>query len=103
PLRYGRGEARAGRRQRRGEGEGEGGARRLRTVVGGTLRVIGKVLGRLRPYRLAFAGAVLQVLLSGILELAKPWPLKVVVDNVLGGHPLALPRSGSPPPRGLAL
>jgi len=54
--------------------------------VGGTLRVIGKVLGRLRPYRLAFTGAVLQVLLSGLLELAKPWPLKVVVDNVLGGR-----------------
>jgi ATP-binding cassette subfamily B protein/subfamily B ATP-binding cassette protein MsbA len=71
--------------------------------VGGTLRVIGKVLGRLRPYRLAFAGAVLQVLLSGLLELAKPWPLKVVVDNVLGGHPLALPWLGSLPPRELLL
>jgi ATP-binding cassette subfamily B protein len=71
--------------------------------VGGTLRVIGKVLGRLRPYRLAFAGAVLQVLLSGILELAKPWPLKVVVDNVLGGHPLAAPWLGSMPPRELLI
>src|SRR5262249_43263651 len=80
-----------------------GGARRLRTVVGGTLRVIGKVLGRLRPYRLAFAGAVLQVLLSGILELAKPWPLKVVVDNVLGGHPLAFTWLGSMPPRELLI
>jgi ATP-binding cassette subfamily B protein/subfamily B ATP-binding cassette protein MsbA len=71
--------------------------------VGGTLRVIGKVLGRLRPYRLAFAGAVLQVLLSGLLELAKPWPLKVVVDNVLGGHPLDMPWVGSLPPRELLL
>jgi ATP-binding cassette subfamily B protein/subfamily B ATP-binding cassette protein MsbA len=69
--------------------------------VGGTLRVIGKVLGRLRPYRLAFAGAVLQVLLSGFLELAKPWPLKVVVDNVLGGHALAFPWLGGLPPREL--
>jgi len=71
--------------------------------VGGTLRVIGKVLGRLRPYRLAFTGAVLQVLLSGLLELAKPWPLKVVVDNVLGGHPLDMPWVGSLPPRELLL
>jgi ATP-binding cassette subfamily B protein/subfamily B ATP-binding cassette protein MsbA len=71
--------------------------------VGGTLRVIGKVLGRLRPYRVAFAGAVLQVLLSGLLELAKPWPLKVVVDNVLGGHPLTLAWLGSLPPRELLL
>jgi ATP-binding cassette subfamily B protein/subfamily B ATP-binding cassette protein MsbA len=69
--------------------------------VGGTFRVIGKVLGRLRPYRLAFAGAVLQVLLSGLLELAKPWPLKVVVDNVLGGHPLDMRWLGSLPPREL--
>ena len=75
----------------------------MKTAVGGTFRVIGKVLGRLRPYRLAFAGAVLQVLLSGILELAKPWPLKVVVDNVLGNHPLDSPWVGSLPPRELLL
>ncbi len=60
--------------------------------MAGTLRVAGKVLLRLRPYRLAFAGAVLQVLLIGILELAKPWPLKVVVDNVVGGKPLGIAR-----------
>jgi ATP-binding cassette, subfamily B, bacterial len=75
----------------------------VRTAVGGTLRVIGKVLGRLRPYRLAFTGAVLQVLLSGLLELAKPWPLKVVVDNVLGHHPLTLPWLAGLPPRELLL
>jgi len=56
--------------------------------MGGTLRVIGKVLQRLRPYRLAFGGAIVQVLLLGFLELAKPWPLKIVVDNVLGGKAL---------------
>src|SRR4029453_19058325 len=65
------------------------------TRVGGTLRVVGEVLRRLRPYRWAFAVAVLQVLLIGLLELAKPWPLKIVVDNVLGGGP-----PGLPPPRG---
>src|SRR5262245_60343090 len=58
--------------------------------VGGTLRVVGKVLRRLRPYRWAFSLAVFQVLLIGVLELAKPWPLKVVVDNVLGGRPIAI-------------
>ncbi len=56
--------------------------------MGGTLRVIAKVLRRLRPYRGLFTMAILQVLLVGLLELAKPWPLKVVVDNVLGGRPL---------------
>jgi len=57
----------------------------------GTLPVVLKVLGRLRPHRALFAGAVLQVLLIGLLELAKPWPLKIVVDHVLGGRPLGWP------------
>jgi ATP-binding cassette subfamily B protein/subfamily B ATP-binding cassette protein MsbA len=57
----------------------------------GTLPVVLKVLARLRPHRALFGGAVLQVLVIGLLELAKPWPLKVVLDNVLAhtptGHP----------------
>jgi ATP-binding cassette subfamily B protein/subfamily B ATP-binding cassette protein MsbA len=53
----------------------------------GTLPVVLKVLQRLRPHRGLFALAILQVLLIGVLELAKPWPLKLVVDNVLGGKP----------------
>lgn len=44
----------------------------------------------LRPYRLRLAGAVGLVFLISLAEVAKPWPLKVVVDNVLGGKPLAL-------------
>ncbi len=32
--------------------------------------------------------ALVQVLLIGVLELLKPWPLKIVVDNVLGEQPL---------------
>jgi ATP-binding cassette subfamily B protein/subfamily B ATP-binding cassette protein MsbA len=69
--------------------------------VGSTLRLVAKVLQRLRPYRWAFAGAVLQVLLIGLLELAKPWPLKIVVDDVLGGHPLAVPGLRGLAPRDL--
>lgn len=57
--------------------------------MGGTLRLARKVLGRLRPYRLLFTSAILQVFLMGFLELAKPWPLKIVIDNVLGGTPVA--------------
>jgi ATP-binding cassette subfamily B protein/subfamily B ATP-binding cassette protein MsbA len=53
-----------------------------------TLRLARKVLRRLAPYGGLFAGAIAQVLAIGLLELAKPWPLKVVVDNVLGGRPL---------------
>lgn len=58
-----------------------------------------RVLHRLRPYRMLFALAVLQVLGIGLLELAKPWPLKVVVDNVLSGVPLAWPGTGGLGPR----
>lgn len=43
----------------------------------------------LRPHRAAFAFALVQVVLISACELLKPWPLKVVVDNVLGGAPLA--------------
>jgi ATP-binding cassette subfamily B protein/subfamily B ATP-binding cassette protein MsbA len=56
-----------------------------------TLRLLRKVLRRLAPYRTLFAGAIFQVVLIGVFELAKPWPLKVIVDNVLGGHPLTWP------------
>jgi ATP-binding cassette, subfamily B, bacterial len=57
--------------------------------MGGTLRLAQRVLGRLRPYRLLFGMAILQVFLMGFLELAKPWPLKIVIDNVLGDQPVA--------------
>jgi ATP-binding cassette, subfamily B, bacterial len=53
----------------------------------GTVPLIVKVLRRLRPHRWLFAAAVAQVLAIGLLELAKPWPLKIVVDHVLGGVP----------------
>ena len=47
-----------------------------------------KLCKRLRPYRWLFALAVVQVLLMGTLELLKPWPLKLIVDHVLTGHPV---------------
>jgi ATP-binding cassette subfamily B protein/subfamily B ATP-binding cassette protein MsbA len=66
--------------------------------MGDTLRLARKILGRLRPYRWAFAGAVAQVLAIGLLELAKPWPLKLVVDHVLGGRPVEWPGLRGVPP-----
>ncbi len=58
--------------------------------MGDVLRLARKILRRLGPYRWPFGAAVGQVLLIGVLELAKPWPLKVVIDNVLGGQPLGV-------------
>jgi len=47
-----------------------------------------RVFSYLRPYRVPFLLAFLQVALIGALELLKPWPLKVVIDNVLQGAPV---------------
>ncbi len=47
-----------------------------------------RVLGYLAPHRRALAWAFAQVLVISGLELLKPWPLKIVIDSVLGGQPL---------------
>src|SRR5438552_11685251 len=67
----------------------------------GTLGLARKVLGRLAPYGGLFVAAIAQVLAIGFLELAKPWPLKVIVDNVIGGRPLAWPWVSALGTRGL--
>jgi ATP-binding cassette subfamily B protein len=42
----------------------------------------------LRPYWLTFMLALGQLLLMSALELLKPWPLKIIIDNVLRDTPL---------------
>ena len=42
----------------------------------------------LKPYWLTFSVALGQLLLIGALELLKPWPLKIIIDNVLSGSPM---------------
>jgi ATP-binding cassette subfamily B protein/subfamily B ATP-binding cassette protein MsbA len=51
----------------------------------------------MRPYRSLAAWALVQVFLITGFELLKPWPLKVVIDNVLGGKPFPLAALGSSP------
>ncbi|MGH7804503.1 MAG: ABC transporter ATP-binding protein, partial [Candidatus Binatia bacterium] len=46
--------------------------------------LLARVAAYLVPYRATFALALLGVLAIAALELLKPWPLKVVVDSVLG-------------------
>lgn len=45
----------------------------------------------IRPYRRMLCLALVQVLLVGAAELAKPWPLKLIIDHVLGEQPLLWP------------
>jgi ATP-binding cassette subfamily B protein len=49
---------------------------------------IRRVLRYLRPYGLGFSVALVFVGLQTALEVAKPWPIKVVVDRVLGAEEL---------------
>ncbi|HEU5259145.1 MAG TPA: ABC transporter ATP-binding protein [Vicinamibacterales bacterium] len=52
------------------------------------MAVIGWTLSFLRPYRTrVLAISILSMAEIGLTALA-PWPLKIVVDNVLGDHPL---------------
>jgi ATP-binding cassette subfamily B protein/subfamily B ATP-binding cassette protein MsbA len=43
----------------------------------------------LRPYWLTFVLALGQLFFISALELLKPWPLKIIIDNVLSGSPLS--------------
>jgi ATP-binding cassette subfamily B protein/subfamily B ATP-binding cassette protein MsbA len=47
-----------------------------------------KVLKYLWPYRFPFIIALGQVFVISLLEILKPWPFKVVIDNVLSGKPI---------------
>lgn len=52
------------------------------------MKYFAAIVGYLRPYRsLAVASACL-VVLTAVVGLAVPWPLKVLIDNVLSGQPL---------------
>src|SRR5579862_7035414 len=44
-----------------------------------------KLLPYLRPYRGRFLWALAQVFLIAGFELLKPWPLQIIIDDVLGG------------------
>ncbi|HUK09018.1 MAG TPA: ABC transporter ATP-binding protein [Stellaceae bacterium] len=49
-----------------------------------------RLLPFLAPYRWRFLFALLQVFLMAGFELLKPWPLQVVIDDVLGGKRIGL-------------
>ena len=49
-----------------------------------------RLLPYLRPYRLRCAWALIQVFAIAGFELLKPWPLQIVIDNVLGHRPVGL-------------
>ena len=52
------------------------------------LKLLFRFRGFLKPYRLPLGGGLLALVLMVGASLLEPWPLKVLVDSVLGDHPL---------------
>jgi ATP-binding cassette subfamily B protein/subfamily B ATP-binding cassette protein MsbA len=48
-----------------------------------------QIFASLRPYQGMFCFALIQVVLIAGAELLKPWPLKLIIDNVLADKPLS--------------
>lgn len=46
------------------------------------------VLGLVRPYRVWLIFIFLAMLIETVMSLATPWPLKIIIDNVIGNHKL---------------
>ncbi len=65
--------------------------------------MLSKLLPYLRPYRGRVTWALAQVFLITGFELLKPWPLQVVIDNVLGGKRFRLAGLEAAPPGRLLL
>jgi ATP-binding cassette, subfamily B, bacterial len=49
-----------------------------------------KLLPYLRPHLWSIGWVLLQILLIAGFELLKPWPLQIVIDNVLGSRPFPI-------------
>src|SRR5260221_13933099 len=50
------------------------------------------ILDCARPYRWRLLALLGQVFVLSCLEILKPWPLKLVIDNAISGMPLLLPQ-----------
>jgi len=59
------------------------------------LLLYSEVFRRMGKYRGRLLAVVVAVSFSSLIEAAKPWPLKIVIDNVLRAQPLRL--TGLPP------
>ena len=49
-----------------------------------------QLLPYLRPYRLRLLWSLMQVFLIAGFDLLKPWPLQIIIDDVLGGRPIGV-------------
>jgi len=61
-----------------------------------TFRILARASRYLLPFRRRFAGKLALLLLSLLPLLVLPWPVKIVVDHVIGGVPLGSPTTPYP-------
>ncbi len=68
-------------------------------------RIWGEIMGYAHPFRRHLVSAFVLLLFSAAMELLKPWPLKFIIDTVLGAERVTLPWTPSPlgPLAGLAI
>ena len=55
----------------------------LRTALPALLRTVRRFAPELRPYRWMLAGSMLAMLVETLMRILEPWPLKLVLDNVI--------------------
>jgi ABC-type multidrug transport system fused ATPase/permease subunit len=53
------------------------------------MRLISLIRNLIRPYQGTLFIILMAMLIQTAMSVAGPWPLKIVLDNVLGSHPLA--------------
>lgn len=58
--------------------------------MSGALGIYGEVIRRMRQHLWRFILAIVGVALGAAMEVLKPWPLKILIDNVLSDKPLRL-------------
>jgi subfamily B ATP-binding cassette protein MsbA len=51
-------------------------------------------IARSRPYRKWVFLILAQCFIEALMGIASPWPLKIVIDNVIGSEPTAFLASG---------
>src|ERR1700722_10043916 len=51
--------------------------------------MLGFIGSLIRPYRRTLVVIFLAMLVETVMSLATPWPLKIILDNVIGSHKLA--------------
>jgi len=56
-----------------------------------TLQVIGRAVRFVKPFRSRFAVKIVLIMISLIPLLMLPWPVKIIIDNVIEGQPINEP------------